>query len=70
MEPCTRGHWKQDPLIDYKFKALEADKWLCLKINNRYDIAGTADSKINKYLQYLVFPCKNTTQNNNKCAAQ
>lgn len=46
------------------------NKWTCLKLGTKPSIAGIPGSPVNKYLYYQVFPCKNTTLNNNKCAPQ
>ena len=70
LEPCTRQHWQMDPVTISKDDEMGIDSWQCLKLNGGVNFTGMYGSSVYQHLQYQIYPCKNTTQNKNKCAPQ
>ena len=46
------------------------DKWKCLKLQGKYRLTGSYNSNLFVENHFLVYPCKNSSANDNKCAPQ
>ena len=56
-------------VVDTAFDAQGMDEWACLPLNQTIPLLGTPNSRNSSYVNLVILPCNNDT-NNNSCAPQ
>lgn len=70
LEPCKKQHWVQYPRLQSRYDELNVDYWLCLPLNNTFEIYGKYASVTSKTLDISVRKCTNSSNFTYPCASE
>ena len=70
LEPCKKQHWKQYPAVQQAYDRLAVSTWLCVPLDQEYDIQGKYSSEVSKSIEVSISKCTNSSDYATPCATE